>query len=96
MFVDLDEIPIRSLELFRFTSVVFSFTLPQDNFVLAIGDIVEGTPGLYFPAVDDGFYVMLKPLPVGEHTLHIHGENPSFAFVLDVTYHLTVVPLTRP
>jgi len=45
---------------------------------------------------DEGFYVMLKPLPVGKHTLRIHGEVPSFDFVLDVTYHLTVVPLRLP
>jgi hypothetical protein len=52
------------------------------------------TPGTYFPVIDEGFYVMLKPLPVGEHTLTIHGEFPSFDVVLDVTYHLTVVPQT--
>jgi len=55
-----------------------------------------GTPGTYFPVGDEGFYVMLKPLPVGEHTLTLHGEFPSFDVVLDVTYHLTVVPLPRP
>ena len=40
--------------------------------------------------------VMLKPLPIGEHTLRIHAELPSFDFTLDVTYYLTVVPLPLP
>jgi len=42
----------------------------------------------------EGFYVMLVSLPVGEHTLRIQGKHVDF--VLDVTYHLTVVPLTLP
>jgi hypothetical protein len=53
-------------------------------------------PARALPTVDDGFYVMLRPLPVGAHTLRIHGENPVHSFVLDVTYELTVVPLTLP
>src|SRR3989442_2200795 len=53
-------------------------------------------PGTYFPAVDEGYYVMLTPLAVGEHRLRIREENPSINLVLDVTYHLTVVPLTLP
>jgi hypothetical protein len=89
LLVEVDGIPIRNLDLFRFTSSVFIITLPQDN-------LFQAPPGTYFPAVDEGFYVMLKPLSVGKHTLRIHGENPSFAFVLDVTYHLTVLPLQLP
>ena len=57
---------------------------------------VSGIPGTYFPVGAEGFYVMLKPLPVGEHTLTIHGEFPSFDVVLDVTYHLIVVSLPLP
>jgi hypothetical protein len=47
--------------------------------------------GVYSPSVDDGYYVLLKPLSVGNHTLHIHAE--STGFTLDVTYDLTVVPV---
>jgi hypothetical protein len=89
VLVELDGIPIRNLDLFRFTSPVFVLTLPPDN-------IHQAPPGIYFPAVDEGFYVMLTPLSVGEHMLRIHEENPVFDLVLDVTYHLTVVPLPLP
>ena len=68
---------------------MFVLTLREDN-------IDQAPPGNYFPAVDEGFYVMLTPLPVGEHRLRIHEENPSINLVLDITYHLTVVPLPLP
>jgi hypothetical protein len=89
LLVEIDGVPIRSLDLFRFTSPVFVLTLREDN-------IGQAPPGPYFPAVDEGFYVMLTPLPVGEHRLRIHEGNPSINLVLDVTYHLTVVRLTLP
>ena len=41
------------------------------------------------PAAADGVYLMLRPLPVGEHTIHIGGGNPG-VFVLDITYNITV------
>lgn len=69
-------------------SDVFEVSLTADN--------VFGVPaGIYSPAVDEGFYVMLGPLDVGTHTLHIHSENPDVApaFSLDVTYNLNVVPV---
>jgi hypothetical protein len=89
LLVEIDGVPIRDLDLFRFTSPVFVFTWPPNN-------IIQAPPGVYFPAVDEGFYVMLTPLPIGEHRLRIHQENPSIDFVLDITYHLTVVPLSLP
>lgn len=89
LLIELDGVPIRDLDLFRFTSPVFVCTLPPNN-------TFQAPPGAYFPAVDEGFYVMLTPLPVGEHRLRIHEENPSINLVLDATYHLTVVPLTLP
>jgi hypothetical protein len=67
----------------------FCFSLPPDDVLTFIG---EGpfSPGTYCPAVDDGYYVMLAPLAPGKHTVHFHGEIPSFDFSLDVTYELTV------
>ena len=44
--------------------------------------------------IDDGFYVMLKPLEVGHHTLRFRGQIPAVGFAVDVTYHLDVVPTT--
>lgn len=74
-------------ERFRVQSSAFGFTLPPDNFFTAIGEgpFPEGT---YFPAVDDGYYVMVAPMPIGHHTIHFHGSTgPN---LLDITYHIYV------
>jgi len=72
---------------FRVQSPAFVFTLPADNFFTAVGEgpFAEGS---YFPAADDGYYVMLAPLPLGHHTIHFHGASGTFA--LDITYHIYV------
>lgn len=72
---------------FRMQSPAFGFTLLADNLFTATG---EGTykEGTYFPSVDDGYYVMVAPLPVGHHTIHSHGLGGPF--VQDVTYHIYV------
>ena len=49
LLADLDGIPIRSVDLLRFTSPLFSLTLPQNNLIQAQGN-PAGVPGTYFPA----------------------------------------------
>jgi hypothetical protein len=62
----------------------FELTLPADN--------IFGRPaGTYGPVVTDGYWLMLKPLPVGRHTITFGGTfRPGRT--LDVTYHVEVVP----
>ena len=87
---EVDEVSIPNLkENFREQSTVFGFTLPQDNELNAVG---EGpfAAGTYFPAADDGVYLLLAPLPAGPHMLHFHGAFPAFEFALDITYNLTI------
>ena len=44
--------------------------------------------------VADGYWIMLRPLSKGHHTLHFRGVNTLFAppFETEVTYHLTIGP----
>jgi hypothetical protein len=86
MQVDGENIP-NIKERFRVQSPAFGFTLPADNFFTAVG---EGPfeAGTYFPGVDDGYYVMVAPLPIGHHNIHFHGASGTF--VLDITYHMYV------
>ncbi len=43
--------------------------------------------------VSYGYWIMLAPLSVGNHSLHFHAEAQGmYAFTLDVTYALTVTP----
>jgi hypothetical protein len=91
--VDVDGEPVGALH--RVQSKVFEVALPEANLFDDPCAAVGGLPaGIYSPAVDDGFYVKLQPLAVGDHTVHIHAENPSgTGFLVDVTYDLTVVPV---
>jgi hypothetical protein len=93
--VEVDGEPIGTLQ--RVQSNVFEVALPEENIFDAPCISFGGVPaGIYSPAVDDGFYVQLEPLDVGNHTLHIHAENPSAGFTLDVTYNLTVGAVVGP
>jgi hypothetical protein len=83
-----DGVPIRDLTSYRVQGPVFSVTFPDDNIFQFFGcDVPTGT---YSPFVNDGFYLMLEPLPAGPHTIHFHGSIPDASFTLDITYHITV------
>lgn len=43
-----------------------------------------------YPAVGDGYYVMLAPLSPGEHSVHFGGKFNSTGWTLDITYNLTI------
>jgi hypothetical protein len=91
VFLSVDGVPVPDLmQRFRGQSTVFGFTLPPQPNVFST---VYGMPdsfgaGSYFPAADDGWAVMLAPLPRGNHVLHFGGVNPGLT--ADTTYHLTV------
>jgi hypothetical protein len=65
----------------------FSLTFPADN--------LFGLPAdTYAPAVADGFYLLLAPLPPGPHTINFGGTGlfGGSQFSQDITYNLTVTP----
>jgi hypothetical protein len=97
MSVELDGKPIGGLREHRHKSQVFDVTLPEDNvFNLPCTTFGLGTVpgGVYAPAVDEGYYVMLKPMSEGGHTLRIRSAD-SNGFDQDVTYHLSVRPKAK-
>ncbi|HVS00157.1 MAG TPA: hypothetical protein VMW27_26255 [Thermoanaerobaculia bacterium] len=92
--VELDGAPVRRVR--RVRSRVFEIALPEVNVLDAPCAADGGMPaGIYSPTVDDGYYVLLDSLAVGEHTLRFHAEQADAGFVIDTTYHLTVVPVAR-
>jgi hypothetical protein len=79
---EVDGLPLQNIAAYREESIVFNVTLPDDN--------LFGLPaGTYGPGIDDGYYLLLAPLPAGKHTIHFHGSMPGFT--LDITYNLTVL-----
>jgi hypothetical protein len=84
MTATVDGRAIHNLEQYRAISPVFSYSLPANN--------IAGVPGpvTVHTAVADGYYLLLAPLSVGQHTIHFTGNLPHFNFALDVTYHITV------
>ena len=76
-------------------ATVFAVALPEDNQFDAPCATLGGVPaGIFSPAAGDGFYVLLDPLKKGKHTLHFHAEMPAGTLNQDVTYNLTVVPVS--
>src|SRR5438046_1433660 len=79
--VDGSPVPITTANLDE--STPFSLHLPADN-------ILGVLAGVYYPAVDSGYYVLLPPLSAGQHTIHWAGSLTFFSLSLDVTYNITV------
>jgi hypothetical protein len=89
--VQVDGRSVVSLSQYDVTSPAFSYHLPANNIITAItGTNVPAQT--VSPAVSDGIYVMLRPLSLGQHTIHFSGDFGPGNFALDVTYHITVTP----
>jgi hypothetical protein len=88
-----DGVNMQNVDKYRVTSNLFNTTLANNN----IGGVAPGpTQG-----ISDGWWFLLHPLSVGNHTVHFIGTlgsptvtptltstNPRFAS--EVTYHITV------
>jgi hypothetical protein len=86
VFCRIDGKPVKNLwPNYSVQSVAFGFTIPDDNLLKAVYAPPNNfEAGTYFPGVDDGYYLMLAPLPPGNHRLHFGASW------LDVTYNLVV------
>jgi hypothetical protein len=68
---------------------VFSYTYQlTDNMAAILGYAGVDATGPIFPAVADGYYLMLRPLPPGQHVINFGGVMDGET--LDVTYHVMV------
>jgi hypothetical protein len=97
MVCTIDGIPVRGLangltSPYRVQSPPFRFWMPAtDNLYQSYGVDFSGTA---YPAVSDGVFLMVKPLPPGAHTIHFGGDlvgaNGTPTFSLDITYTIFV------
>lgn len=85
--VTLDGEPVEDLFAFRAQSQAGGFTLrvPNPSFLTDLGL----APGNRFPAVADGYFLFLKPLRPGVHTLNLRMTNPDQS-VTGVNYTLII------
>jgi hypothetical protein len=65
------------------------------KFFVRDGSILTEAPfslprGPRFPAVADGYWIMLSPLPLGDHLIHIFAKNEDGG-VLDVTWSVVII-----
>lgn len=97
LYATIDGVPVTNLRDYRIFSPVFKYQLPaEDNFYQHLGVAVPGDawPSTTVePAVADGYWLFLNPLPPGVHTLTFGGSSgPPGNFSTEVTYVITVTP----
>jgi hypothetical protein len=98
MSVKLDRKSLDKKQIQPVLSIPFPSVFPADN-VYGPNACDNGVPlpaDIYSPSMDEGYYVLLPPLKVGRHTLQFHAEAGTVKepFVQDVTYNLTVEPIS--
>jgi hypothetical protein len=90
MSAQIDGREVQNLRDYRHDSPLFTFgPLPDNNFLQYFG--VPAPAGTTSNSVDAGYYLMLAPLSVGDHTLHFSASFSS-GFALDITYYITISP----
>jgi hypothetical protein len=77
---------LQNLSDYRISTGLFNFT---GNPTLS-GCWDPCITGQSQPGVIDGYIVLFKKMPVGIHTITMHGEWPSFQYIYDVTLNVTV------
>ena len=70
-----------SLPYQRIKADLFDLSVAKDN----IFEVRSGST----QAVADGYWIFLKPLPIGEYTIHVKGEQPFYRS--EVTYKINIV-----
>jgi hypothetical protein len=87
-----DGVSLQDLQNYRAQSpALFNVTFPENN--------LFGIPPGSSEAVADGYWVMLQPLPAGQHTIQFRGAYVDVTgaggagnIVTEATYHLTITP----
>lgn len=90
VFLEIDGVHVANMDQYLAVSPLFNFgPLPDNNVLQLFG--ANAPPGTVSAAVNQGYHILLKPLPRGVHTLHYGGTfGDPINFTLDITYHLTV------
>jgi hypothetical protein len=85
MSVLIDGIQVPDLREYRIQTKAFDIVLPENN--------IWGVKAGPTRAAADGYWMFLKPLGEGDHTIDFSGKGPIF--FTKVTYNLSIVDETR-
>ncbi len=84
LFAVVDGVPLHNLLDYVQTSRLFFFT-GDPTLIDTLDSCITGSRQ---EAVSYGWWIMLQPLPPGDHTLHFGGSAPGIS--VDVTYQLHI------
>jgi hypothetical protein len=84
LFATVDGVALRNLTVYEATSSIFTFTA-DPALAATVDPCITGTAQ---PGVATGFWLLLTPLPPGDHVVHFG----STGWGQDVTYQLKVEP----
>jgi len=81
---------VGDIQKHRLAYAPFAYTLPaEDNIYQLFGLDVTGEQ---YPAASDGYWLLLRPLSPGAHTIEFANTTP-YGDKQKTTYHITVAPL---
>jgi hypothetical protein len=87
LHASIDGRAVADVDRFLERSALFDVQLPADNIFGLTPDVASQL--LLSPSVDEGFYLLVKPLAPGRHELNFGGTSPCGA-TIDASYELTV------
>jgi hypothetical protein len=98
----IDGVPVSGMEnptnsIYLVQTPPFSYTVASHDNVLAnypgfVNETCIPDGVTVYPTVAEGICVLIHPLPIGPHTIHIGASNPTFGIAYDVTFNITVAP----
>lgn len=87
----LDGKRVQDLETYRVESPLFQWgPLPEGNLFAFFG--MDAPAGTTSDSVDAGVYLLIAPLPVGEHTLRVRGTFDDSGASIDTKFKIAVTP----
>jgi hypothetical protein len=95
LFATIDGRAVNGLDAYRTESGLFTWgPLPEGNIFQAFG--LDAPAGTTSDAYDAGYYLLVKPLSVGEHVIHFGATfGGELSGEIDTTYRVRVVPRGR-
>lgn len=90
LLLEIDGQAVSGVERGRVRAGPFQYWYPDANAGQANG--LVSPRGIYAPALSDGYWAMLRPLPVGRHTVRwVASLGSPFDLTLDIRYTIDVV-----